>query len=416
LKTAALRLLPALLVVSFLLLPASAQARVTHIIAVDSRGVLYEYDRSELQADYLLQQAGQPALLFADFTARRPVAFKDDRLGYVDYQALLEEYARSAIAGASFVPDQYAAGSAAVIFPMPPGIISRVFEDGQVIGREKILLPMHSSDAGPGRLLAAGFSVIADKTEAQPVLANIRYTVLGDTGENYRYAWYGYKDGQLFSSQYYTTENHFDFVPTQPGAYHMKAWIVEPTGAYRVALSAETEVFSPVAIVTPDFPWQYRLGYITEPVAKLIQHHMEHPSWDVYQVHGFHLTRTYMQPDGTTGYWAGIGYSYWIGFDGTIYEGRGRMLGGHAGADWNNRTLGIGYQGDFNSQNMTDEQVASGAWLNAVLLVESGLTPDDIIGHSAVSDTTCPGANFRMGELKQAVRSLLPPEYLRAKP
>lgn len=131
----------------------------------------------------------------------------------------------------------------------------------------------------------------------------------------------------------------------------------------------------------------------TQPVVKLIQHHMAHPTWDIFNVHTYHRN---------TNKWLGIGYNYFIDFEGQIFEGRGMNIGAHAGANWNGRSLGIGYQGDFTIQQMTDAQLIAGVWLNAKFIKEYGLSIDDIIGHKDISTTQCPGLNFRMQELKDA--------------
>ncbi|UNC90733.1 N-acetylmuramoyl-L-alanine amidase [Candidatus Contubernalis alkaliaceticus] len=151
-------------------------------------------------------------------------------------------------------------------------------------------------------------------------------------------------------------------------------------------------------IVEIDLSWSSPLVPITNPIEKLIQHHMAHTTWTVFDVHNYHKN---------TNGWKGIGYNYWIAFDGTIYECRGRNVGAHAGANWNGRSLGIGYQGNFETQKMTDAQLKSGAWLNAKLIQEEGLKVDDIIGHKDATATLCPGKNFRMEELQAEVKKLL---------
>jgi N-acetyl-anhydromuramyl-L-alanine amidase AmpD len=125
---------------------------------------------------------------------------------------------------------------------------------------------------------------------------------------------------------------------------------------------------------------------------------MAHPTWGFEDVHNYHR-------DGRG--WAGIGYNYWIGFDGKIYEGRGLNIGAHAGAKWNPISLGIGYQGDFSKQKMTDEQLKSGILLNYQLAKKYGLTINDIVGHKDVSATDCPGNHFRMKELREGVAKRL---------
>lgn len=150
-------------------------------------------------------------------------------------------------------------------------------------------------------------------------------------------------------------------------------------------------------IEKPELEWNGTLREL-ERVEKLIQHHMAHPSWDFRDVHEFHRD--------SRG-WAGIGYNYWIGFDGTIYEGRGLHVGAHAGSNWNGRSLGIGYQGHFEEQEMTDEQLEAGAWLNARFIEDFDLSIADIIGHREVSSTACPGSNFKMAELKERTERAL---------
>lgn len=46
-------------------------------------------------------------------------------------------------------------------------------------------------------------------------------------------------------------------------------------------------------------------------------HHMAHPAADIYEVQRWHLNQG----------WRAFGYNYWVGFDGTIYEGRGLHMG-----------------------------------------------------------------------------------------
>jgi len=130
-------------------------------------------------------------------------------------------------------------------------------------------------------------------------------------------------------------------------------------------------------------------------VEKLVQHHMAHPTWGVHDVHKYHQSKG----------WVGIGYNYWIDFDGNIYEGRGLNVGAHV-EGWNSRTIGIGYQGDFTKQKMTDAQLKAGIELNQYLMTKFGLTSKDIVGHRDLAATSCPGPNFRMDELRKGVTNM----------
>lgn len=147
-----------------------------------------------------------------------------------------------------------------------------------------------------------------------------------------------------------------------------------------------------VKIVKPNIKFK-RLDPMPKKVDKLVQHHMAHPSWDIYDVHNFHKN---------SNGWNGIGYNYWIAFDGTIYEGRGLHYGagvrGH-----NHHTLHIGYQGDLTKQKMTDAQLKSGIELNKWLMNKLKLSSNAICGHNDLVATACPGKNFRMKELKNGV-------------
>jgi N-acetylmuramoyl-L-alanine amidase len=117
-------------------------------------------------------------------------------------------------------------------------------------------------------------------------------------------------------------------------------------------------------------------------------HHMAHPSWSFEEVHDFHQN---------TRKWDGIGYNYFISFDGKIYEGRGMNIGAHVrGA--NDHLIGIGFQGDYEKQTMTDEQFNAGIWLINYLKGEfSNIRV--IHGHKNWAATSCPGKNFPLIEM-----------------
>ena len=90
--------------------------------------------------------------------------------------------------------------------------------------------------------------------------------------------------------------------------------------------------------------------------------------------------------------WFDIGYSFLIGEDGNVYEGRGwNSCGAHA-PGYNNQSIGICIIGDFS------DSLPNAAALKAVnALIEYGVTLGKInenyqvIGHRQVRDTECPG-------------------------
>ena len=189
------------------------------------------------------------------------------------------------------------------------------------------------------------------------------------------------------------------------GEYIAEAWVYDHLDRPLIALgrvSAEVDRYTGLKIIKPDITWNGELQPLSGPVEKLIQHHMAHRTWDFFEVHDYHKS---LRHEGRS--WFGIGYNYWIGFDGTIFEGRGMMRGAQAGAFWNGRSIGIGYQGHFDHQQMTEEQVESGAWLNAKLVYTENLRLSAIIGHRNVQPTLCPGRNFRMDDLRNRAAALL---------
>jgi len=135
-------------------------------------------------------------------------------------------------------------------------------------------------------------------------------------------------------------------------------------------------------------------------VEKIICHHPAHPTWDINDIHKYHR-------DGKK--WSGIGYNYFVTFDGRVQEARGRNQGAHTLGGWNEKSLGVSFQGDFSKQNMTDAQVASGAELIASLIRNEGLGINDVVGHKVLWNTACPGRNFRMSDLKAAILAELNP-------
>ena len=119
-------------------------------------------------------------------------------------------------------------------------------------------------------------------------------------------------------------------------------------------------------------------------------HHMAHRSWNVKDVENYHVY---------TNGWDAIGYNYWIGFDGTIYEGRGLNKGAGV-SNHNSHIISIGLQGDFESQYPTEEQYISAAEL-VNFLEEKIPTIKNIGCHRDWNATSCPGKNFDINKIME---------------
>lgn len=147
-----------------------------------------------------------------------------------------------------------------------------------------------------------------------------------------------------------------------------------------------------IFIVKPEIKWNGRLQpfySIKLSIDSLALHHMAHPTWNFYDVDRAHKNNG----------WIGIGYNWWIAFDGTIYEGRGFNKG--AGVlNHNSHILSIGFQGDYERVNkeMPKAQYDAGVqlirWLRQQ--VPSIKTID---GHKHWNNTACPGKYFPLKQM-----------------
>ncbi|AVX21583.1 N-acetylmuramoyl-L-alanine amidase [Carboxydocella sporoproducens DSM 16521] len=145
-------------------------------------------------------------------------------------------------------------------------------------------------------------------------------------------------------------------------------------------------------IITPQINWKDPADL--KPLDKkavigIALHHMANPNWGFWDVHRAHQARG----------WNGIGYNFWVAFDGTIYQGRGFNVGagvlGH-----NEQLISIGFQGDYEHTQtiMPDAQFNAGVWL--INWLKQQLPNIRIIhGHKYWAQTACPGQHFPLTEM-----------------
>ena len=125
-----------------------------------------------------------------------------------------------------------------------------------------------------------------------------------------------------------------------------------------------------------------------EKTEDIFLHHTACKEATVEEIHQWHLNNG----------WSGIGYHLYVKKDGSIYEGRAlEMVGAHAyGSNYN--SIGICCEGNFEVEQMTDEQVNSVRWLlNTYLKEKYGNLK--VRKHSDVCKTSCPGKNYRFDEV-----------------
>ena len=121
-------------------------------------------------------------------------------------------------------------------------------------------------------------------------------------------------------------------------------------------------------------------------------HHMDHLTAGINEVCSWHMD----EPDKK---WSWIGYSYWIGFDGTIYECRGIKYLAAGVKDNNGHIVSIGFQGKYSQNNtMPEAQYKAGVELIKYLKTQL-VNVKTIAGHKNWNDTSCPGDFFPLTKM-----------------
>lgn len=95
--------------------------------------------------------------------------------------------------------------------------------------------------------------------------------------------------------------------------------------------------------------------------------------------------------------WTCIGYHFFVKKDGTIYRGRQEnSVGAHAGGA-NSNSIGICFEGRYETEQMPNAQVEEGKELVAYLKNKYNISK--VQKHSDVCSTSCPGKNFKFDEI-----------------
>ena len=120
---------------------------------------------------------------------------------------------------------------------------------------------------------------------------------------------------------------------------------------------------------------------------RIILHHAEATSCSAQDIHRWHKEYG----------WAGAGYHFLVRKDGKIYRLRPeRAVGAHA-AGANSDSLGICFEGAYNTEYMGQAQIQAGRELVSYLKGKYGISL--VQRHKDVGSTDCPGAHFPFGEI-----------------
>lgn len=120
----------------------------------------------------------------------------------------------------------------------------------------------------------------------------------------------------------------------------------------------------------------------------IILHHIAAERASLLDVHNWHLAAG----------WSGIVYHFYIRKDGSIHRGRPEdSIGAHA-LGYNHNSIGICFEGNFETENMNELQKNAAKELIAYIMRKYGAC--GIFMHSDISLEACPGACFPFEELK----------------
>ena len=118
----------------------------------------------------------------------------------------------------------------------------------------------------------------------------------------------------------------------------------------------------------------------------IILHHCA-GNGDVTSVHKLHIKQDF----------AGIGYHYYIRKDGNIYTGRPiGTIGAHC-PNYNSKSVGVCFEGNFENEKMCEVQKKAGAEL--VKYLKDIYKSAEVLRHKDAGATACPGKNFPFDDI-----------------
>lgn len=116
----------------------------------------------------------------------------------------------------------------------------------------------------------------------------------------------------------------------------------------------------------------------------IVVHHSEVQSrHTIADIHQWHLNKG----------WAGIGYHFFIDREGSVHNGRPLWAKGAHTYGYNNVSIGICLEGDFNKQQPAEKQIESAALL--ITMLSRLYKGAAIVRHSDLTEAkNCPGKFF----------------------
>lgn len=134
-------------------------------------------------------------------------------------------------------------------------------------------------------------------------------------------------------------------------------------------------------IIEEKYSWAAPL-YERSESRYLVLHHAAAKNVTAGQIHACHIGNG----------WSGIAYHYYVRTDGSIYRGRPETKTGAHTQGYNQRSIGICFEGNFDEDTMNPAQLKAGR----ELIADIGRRYPGIrvCRHGDLCSTSCPGENF----------------------
>ncbi|MDD7793707.1 peptidoglycan recognition protein family protein [Clostridium sp. 'White wine YQ'] len=145
-----------------------------------------------------------------------------------------------------------------------------------------------------------------------------------------------------------------------------------------------------INVIKSELSWNGDLPNGENKPSRIVLHHADASSCNVFDIHRWHLQRGY----------AGIGYHYFVRKDGTIYQGRQEDQRGAHCPSANYNSIGICFEGSYMIEVPPAAQLNAGLELIADIKNRYGNMP--IYGHKDLYATSCPGDNFPLVSIKNS--------------
>ncbi|WP_432662346.1 N-acetylmuramoyl-L-alanine amidase [Wukongibacter baidiensis] len=139
-------------------------------------------------------------------------------------------------------------------------------------------------------------------------------------------------------------------------------------------------------IVESNLKFRNKLKKLKCP-SMVIIHHAAHSSATVLDIHRWHLENG----------WSGFGYHFLVTKDGQVYRGRPENAIGAHTKGYNNISLGICIQGDY------DVEKGFEALIELCQYLCDKYNVGTIKGHRELTSTRCPGLNFPLVKVRSKI-------------